>query len=186
MSDFVNYQKRDIELPDGAKDLIDILRKSQRETAPQGALSAPPGPAVDYYAKGVRPLSELSLELRELLRPGNATRTLSLEVKESELEVSLFFLGSLGELMGSLVFKDNPEWVKIVRKFFISRHLELAPPTAVPPSPVFPNVSVQNRYNLAPLPKDLDRLILLIDGLLRDVCSLSDTSLVSLCRVETR
>lgn len=107
MSEFVNYHKRDVQLPYGCKDLVDVLNLQ----APAEA-----SPTVLLFSGGLKEVPENVARLLNSSRLSNG-----LLIRTDKGALGLFYRTRQGPLELQIrVPWMEPERVKAVREFFVS------------------------------------------------------------------
>jgi hypothetical protein len=182
MGKFVNYKKRSFLLPSGAKDLIAMIKTG---TEAEGSQLPQQFPRLivrqDEFV--LRPLRELRAAVAELLRPGPETRLLCMRSEQCAVTIDVHREAS-GDVEGSIVFPDDPQWERIMRHFFAEQRLQLPPQSSVTPTSFFPGVQTQSIYRIVPMPTDLERLVGVIQSAFASACNLTDDALIECRRFE--
>jgi len=121
MSEFVNYQKRGIELPPGCKDLIDVLRLPSSTEGSTPAMSWQRSVPVDVQAVGR--LSNVPAYVSMVVNSPSEQFLLMIGTTDKRLSVMLCRRESTGVLALILVgsVRSNAEREKGIREFF-QRH----------------------------------------------------------------
>ena len=157
MSDFVNYNKRSINLPPGCKDLIDVLppnkagakrRDRQPPTFETGALTSIPKHIGDF-----------------LKRSGQAV----LRIYDTREQVGFAVTSLAGSMFASICFLDDPAREARVRELFGPYGLDA--PTQTETAPQFPEAPVWTTFRIQPFPSNTRRLIEIATAVFRDVCN---------------
>src|SRR5215469_850216 len=117
MSEFVNFWKRDIELPPGCKDLIDVLRQPK-------FLHAPPFRHIEqsFPSSSCGRLEDITGYLVRLLKTKSPMAVLLILVERFALQV--FFTSTGGPFEVLLVVDEEPASLQQeIRRFFMGRSI---------------------------------------------------------------
>lgn len=167
MSDFVNYKKRDITLPRGWKDLVQVLHAKGDSSA--GDESQP-----EYsHCEIIKPLSQIE---RYISLVFDCRTPLSLNIvpfADRKLEFTIRKLPSDG-LRASVQVRMGTEAEAGVRRFLQIRGFSV-PDNSVP-TMFNPNLPVELFCDIAPLPPQVEQVSNLVTDLFREVCGLNDQS----------
>jgi hypothetical protein len=176
MSEFVNFNKRDIDLPPGCKDLFDLLQLEERA---KGAIFSY-GRKVDRFREWIRTVHDTSNQVTSLLSDigkyvdmvmCSTVSVAYLTTSVSGRHVTLdFYKHSFGvSRMGAVVkVKANVPEEKAVREFLHRHCFE-----PIDAKPLFSQYSPVYRIN--PLPAERDALVRLFVSLFHETCGLTDT-----------
>lgn len=175
MSKFVNYQKRSVTLPNGCKNLIDLLVPSP----PSKIHGRRPGHEQPVVTRGKSGSIELS-EIRKLVAMPFESRgpafILMLSLPDERLTFD--FTRIQGQPMHvSVIFEKDLDRDALMRAFLVAHDLQ--PPSHDRPSaPLVPGVPIQFIYHISPPPSDPLSAAKFTDEFFRDVCGLTDESLL--------
>jgi len=150
MADFVNYNKREVTLPAGCKDLIDVLRPREGKPAGRRAES------------GIGPLSEIAEHVQGVF--DSRGRISALQITSPDGRIAANVRKKLGKHITALVtFQRGSEQEKAVRDFLASRGMQPPRDSEAPKLFFFPDLPVQMFCEISPLspdPLEVSRLIL--------------------------
>ena len=163
MSEFVNYNKRGVALPSGCKNLIDVLRHSNK-TNP----GRPPG--LPFLA----PLSGIGKHIALAFESGDLA---GLWVTSPDEQLTLFVIGIGGPQCAGVTVQRDTAQERAVREFFMRHDISLPGDSDVPAScvPILPQC---NNYVISPLPTEPSILSQLAADLFRAVCGLKSESVM--------
>lgn len=156
MADFVNYNKRSIDLPPGCKDLIDVLRgrapgqEEASRTIPSRAFTSEQLSSfkIERDEKVSGPLSALGERVLSLYQCGEGGAVLLIETPDSRLSVGLLKRENITAWVN---FQPSLRYGQIVRDFLSERGMN---PSSLP---------VEIMRTLSPLPAEpaeVSRLLL--------------------------
>jgi hypothetical protein len=170
MSEFINYNKRGVNLPEGCKDLIDVLKRQQQSSAQS---FIPPGetPKVTRGESGTVKVSEIETYVTMLFQSQADMSTLMLSTGEAPFTID--FTHIKGHFMqASAVFEENAERERLIREFFVQHALQL-PVHDGAPGHLIEGVPVHLIFRINPLPSDATASSKLLARLFLHVCGLS-------------
>lgn len=150
MSDFVNYNKRDVKLPPGCKDLIDVLRGRRVATR-------------DYSVNG--PVSDIAEHVRTIF--GSTALFVCLDIAPAD-ETSADILRD--NERNSHVFirvQRASDQERAVRGFLSSRGLKAPEDSQVPKGVFYPDLPVSIGCEISPLPPTSTEVARLLTDLFR-------------------
>ena len=175
MSEFTNYNKRSVTLPEGCKDLIDVLKRQQKSSAQS---FIPPGqmPKLTRGESGTVKVSEIETYVTTVFQSQADMSTLMLSAGEAPFTID--FTHVRGHFMqASAVFEQNHQRERLIREFFVLHALQLPADDGIP-GQLIEGVPVQLIFRINPLPTDGMAASKLLAGLFLHVCGLSaDTPL---------
>jgi hypothetical protein len=153
MSDFVNYGKRGVDLPAGCKNLVDLIRRADKESPP----------AIPMATKGLVHLEHYVSRLRNA--PGDYYIVCILGF---DLETGVFLERRKVALSAVVVIKIKyPAKERAVRELFQLAGVE-------PVSDDYTNADEGNRVLRYPLPAATADILKLITPVLRIACDATD------------
>lgn len=171
MSEFVNYNKRDVSLPPGCKDLVDVLRRrSERQVGSLAASDKAPAGGSETVTGTV----SQSHKYIDRAFSSDARYFILVIVTQDEgfmVEFSKFWKKPATSMV---LFSDESKYDQPVRQFFASNELSIPEKTGVPKQFFFPEVPVLTHYDIAPLPLESSHASDLIMRLFRAVCKTQD------------
>jgi hypothetical protein len=164
MSDFVNYNKRSIDLPPGCKDLIDVLRPKMSKAA---AIPAPGATMSDDETGTILSISEY---IETFLKN---PQTLLMIYKPDE-KVSFGITRWADDPISACVeFAENPLRDEHVREFFARHGLEAPVRTATPPEFVL-QAPGWVTFPIRLFPSDTRRLIEIATAFFCELCDATE------------
>ena len=169
MSEFVNYNKRDVSLPPGCKDLMDVLRR--REIPGLAEMTAYVERAVKRGGMEVGNIERTPKHIAKFFATHAFLVTLRIALLGEQLSVE--FVRVKGEPSGSVVFPVESGYDDSVRRFFANNHLNVTTPSGVSKF-FYPELPVLSNYDISPFPKEPSQAAELTIGLFRDVCGVKD------------
>lgn len=129
MSKFVNFKKRGITLPDGCKNLVDLLRLPVVEAEPNIAgwpnNSSRPSPRIMEI-----PVGNLPDVVRYLFQPGARARSAIICTPGEREIIGLGWNKTRSALTGNICFPDRPEIIPKARTFIESLGKVSSPPNS--------------------------------------------------------
>lgn len=159
MAEFVNYNKRNISLPPGCKDLMDVLRGRKGAEA-ERLLELYKHAKVTRGGEARGSLSDLEDHVRSIFQ-SHGTQS-SLVIRPPDDLISADVEKSLDEGISAFVwYQHGSELEQTVRDFLTQRGLEL--PNDSKPTSFTPNLPYQIICKLSPLPsgpEEVSRLLL--------------------------
>jgi len=187
MSKFVNYKKRSIVLPAGAKDLLDVLK---------GGGAAKPGHTVHHPGASPHDPPTVSRsetftgsiqELEKYVAMVFASRafSFSLTVTPAIERMALGVFRVAGDVLSANVsVQYNTDLERAVRRWFVLRGLPV-PEESEMPSVFLPNQPVEITYDISPVSSEASTLSKLAADFFREVLSLTDKSQLTFTIYET-
>ena len=177
MSKFVNFKKREIALPPGCKDLIDVLKPGRRVSSKYHVNIAGQHPAVSRAGQTVGGLSEIRKYVAMVLESRAVAFTLQITSPNRQLIVSLFHENAMKvrTLGASLLVQKDADSEKAVRGFLSRHHLRSPEDTGIPEQ-MFPDEPWQLIYEISAFPSDAAQLARILIDLYREVGGLTDES----------
>lgn len=160
MSDFVNYNKRSINLPPGCKNLIDVLRPNKAGAKPRDR--QPPTFETET-------LASIPKHIGNFLKRSSQTALLICDTHE---RVGFDLTRLSGNIIATIRFLDDPAREARVRKLFA--HYGLDVPAQTETTPQFPEAPVWTMFTIQPFPSDTPRLIEIATAVFRDLCDATD------------
>jgi hypothetical protein len=166
MSEFVNYNKRSINLPPGCKDLIDVLppKAFAEATRPLG---------VTMFDVETATISSIQKYIEKFLQ----SRQMLLLIYTPDEQVS-FGLTRFPDnpITASVDFVENPVRYESLRRLFAGCGLQI--PTSTPTPPEFiSGAPVWANYEIHPFSSDTARLVEIATAIFRELCGAADTPL---------
>lgn len=173
MSQFVNYNKRNITLPPGCKNLIDVL-KSQESS---GSLTPglPQGIACGGTVRAR--LSEMSKYVQMAYQARGPLFSLAVSPADERISFEITLLRDLIRSAAVLVPVGTGAEAA-VRSFFSARKVKLPEQKEIT-GQFYPQAPVYLIFTLEPMPPDAIALAQLATDLFCEVCALSDSSEVT-------
>ena len=155
MSKFVNFKKREIALPPGCKDLIDVLKPGLRTSGKVHVNIAGQRPAISRAGKTVGGLSEIGKYVAMVFESGALAFTLQITSLNRQLIVSLFHENAtkVRTLGASLLIQKDAASETAVRGFLSRHHLRTPEDTGIPEQ-MFPDEPWQLIYEISPRPRN--------------------------------
>jgi len=160
MSEFVNYNKRSIDLPPGCKNLFDVLQPIKAGPKPRDRQPR-------TFEKGT--LASIPKHIGDLLKK---TDQAVLLIYDARGRVAFYMTPLAGNILASIRFLDDPARETRVRKLFGPYGLDA--PTQTETAPQFPEAPVWTRFTIQPFPSSTRRLIEIATAVFRDVCNATD------------
>jgi hypothetical protein len=148
MSEFVNYNKRDVGLPADCRDLTDLLRRNDHRVIDPRLEDFEI--ARDEVLTGT--VSELEVHLLAFCKFQGPFSELRITEPDDQITV-LFNRRVSSEVEGSISIPPGSPHQQVVRSFLKSRRLEW-PEHSEFPKTIFPAVPVQIFREITPLPTD--------------------------------
>lgn len=161
MADFVNYNKRDIDLPAGCKDLMDVLKVQAREPEEVPRRKMPAKAFAIGQSSNLQmwePLSALGKLVERFYQQGSGV----LWIGSPELQLSARFMKVLNNVTVSVDFQQGSPHEPMIRDFLKKRGLN-PPSDSGTPKAFFPSLPVEIMCTLSPLPAEpaeVSRLLL--------------------------
>ena len=182
MSKFVNYNKRDITLPQGKKNLIELL---QPECAPNpvgsphaGAVSSEQPPIVLRDESCSAKIQDLEKHFTTVFESREVTSMLVVTTPaDEEFEISIVRTGE-GILMAHFGVSGGTDREKAVRSFLVHRGFNI-PEDCEMPSEFQRGLGWQAIFDVLPPPPEPANLSILAEDLLLEVFGLSGDSLLT-------
>ena len=180
MSEFVNYNKRDISLPKGCKDLADLLKRGRKGLSAYDSLATMPKPGqhmeILNHLQASGGLEQLEGMLTKFF--GSSAEGCSLSVASAN-DVRLVLERTKDGAVGFLSFIHNAKREHEMRELLTRYGLEQPPtssknigfPTFIPGAPVW------GAYDLRPIPSEPVKRKALFGDLFRAMASTSEISL---------
>jgi hypothetical protein len=162
MADFVNYSKRDIKLPPGCKDLIDVLKPGAPSKYAQlaGKHPVPGEPKVskmtEWFKQHTR-RSETSGVIADIPRHihgiwASTAPKWELRIRAPEIEGTLR-KWYCGEKLLDVQVEENSSHDRAIRIFLTDRGIEVPEPSPTPAC-FIPGLPVYVYYDVEPIPSD--------------------------------
>jgi hypothetical protein len=169
MNEFVNFNKRDVSLPPGCKDLTDLLRpKTGPSIERPRRLTATRSETVTGVVADVGKYIQIAFESPE------AMFALAISTSDGRLEVNALRVEG-EEPWVSLTFPKDTEEERVVRKFFARKGLQV-PEDHVTPTGFFPKLPVHFIYHISPVPGDAAGVAALMTDFFRQCGKLESNS----------
>jgi len=168
MNEFVNFKKRSFTLPPGCKDLIDLLRPTAKAAIERAQRLTP---TRNETVEGV--LLDIGKYILMAFEPGGIF-TLVITPPGGRLEVDVLRMRAEEPLV-SVIFPNEPEEERVVRRFFTRKGLEI-PEGSRTPTSFIPNLPVQVVYHVLPLPGDAAGVSALIEDFFRECGKLENNA----------
>jgi len=175
MNEFVNYNKRSVALPQGCKNLLDVIQSLEEQKAQQQVIAKLPGSTMDDTSVTGRLLEigkyvGLVFEFREIIF------TLTITPPDERLILTIHPMEN-GSAHAYIVFQMDSRCEVAVRDFLARRGLKPPVESALPVT-FYPGVPVQITCDIVPMPTCASILSELITDLFRNVCEATeDTAL---------
>jgi hypothetical protein len=168
MGEFVNYQKRGVELPPGCKDLVDVLREVSKSKTSQAITTQwVPVPKPEQIA--AHGLDHIVRFMTRVLESTAKFTSLSIELPGREAAISVYRHREPGTLdLMLFVYRDTEE-ERAIRAFFEGH--QVAPTVDYLPPPVTPTSVRGLQY---PLPQNATAAANLIRDFLQRVHGLAE------------
>ena len=157
MSDFVNYNKRSINLPPGCKDLIDIVRPMKARSKHSRDVA--------MFSGETGTLSAVSRHTKKFLKGGQG---LLIHTTDEKLGFALTRL-MRGTITASVDFPEDAAREAQVKAMFTRYGLDVPRATEMPAQFV-PEVAVWTRFPIKPFPSDTPRLVEIATAVFRELC----------------
>jgi len=161
MSEFVNYNKRSIDLPPGCKNLIDVLQPNKTGAKPQRGVSMGGGETAT--------IASIPKHIGNFLKRSNQAVLVICDTRE---EVAFYMTPLAGNIFASIRFLDDPPREARVRKLFGPYGLDA--PAHTETAPQFSEAPVWTMFRIQPFPSNTRRLIEISTAVFRDVCKATD------------
>src|SRR3954469_1917910 len=146
---FVNYHKRAVTLPEGCKDLIDLLRSNRSPTL--DVMASPVGKAqVVHGDSELGSLSNIRNYVEKVFNGGAAQCVLTIVLEREELTLFLCRIPEPAGLNASVWFPDDLNHVMVMRAFFLRWNLEVPPEGSVPFK--IHSAKIQRTWQVSPKP----------------------------------
>lgn len=179
MSKFVNFKKREIALPPGCKDLIDVLKPGRRTSGKDYVNIAGERPTEMQGGEGVGGLSEIEKYVAMVFESRALAFTLEIIPPDKRLNIGLCMMEyGTRTMMASLSVQKNTELHRAVRGCFI-RHGLHTPEDSGMPEQFYAELPWQLIYEISPFPSDAAQLARILIDLYREVGGLTDESELS-------
>lgn len=192
MSEFVNFNKRDISLPAGCKDLFDLLQRSSRRKNPslqQPLMQSPDfskmrelmakvkqGPSIQ--TKGL--IADAGKYIDMVLRSTATTACLTVSTINKHLEWSFHnYQFKEKEISASVQVEMKTNEQKEL-KGFCDRHGFEAPDDSDTPGFFNPQLPVYLTCEIEPLPLDASSIIRLLNDLFGETCDMAENGEVEI------
>jgi hypothetical protein len=170
MSKFVNYKKRDISLPGGCKDLMDVITQGKTHVSlshfHNAAHELPEGEGKTILGT----IADIPKYVLKALGPSSGNFVLMIQSPNHWLAVNIQGLG-IDTVSAFVWFPDDPERKKIVQAFFQHHSLEVPNDTEVLAQFLFPDQPVTLTFAIKPEPGDAQGLANLTMDLFRHCCA---------------
>lgn len=166
MSEFVNYNKRSINLPPGCKDLIDVLRPAKASKTP-----AIPVPGVSMSEVETGTLSSIRKHIEKFLQ--SRQMLLVIYTADEQVAFDLERFPPSEPISASMDFVESPVRYESIKTLFARFDLELAPSTPNPPT-FIPGAPVWVTIAIHPFPSNTPRLVEVATAVFRELCSATD------------
>jgi hypothetical protein len=168
MDEFVNYNKRDIDLPMGCKNLMDVLQaKQSQEIQPAAASVALSVLAGHGYVEGK--LSEVENYVQKLFASRSCVYMLVISALDERLTLNVGRMED-GTMWASATVQQGSIQQLALRDIFARRGWELPANVGNPPQFV-PGVPVYQIFSLSPIPVQVSSLSALIADLFLEACA---------------
>ena len=186
MSQFVNYNKRSIQLPPGCKDLSDIFKPASLRKV-SGAIASPQAPRVLRADHLTEKLGSIGRYVAEFFDSG--AESCMLNFVSSDESVTLDVSRTMGSITSHAIFLHDETREIVMRAFFDRQNLE-APifhenPVEFPVD--LPGLPVWCIFPLTPVPLEASVFSKVASALFRDCCGMNDPSelRISILEAET-
>jgi hypothetical protein len=181
MSDFINYNKRDVSLPRGCKNLIDVLQaKALRKTA-SGSVDHDPSKLVTTTNSYVGKLYDIGGFIDRIIHSTAVAVHLFITTPDHQCVVTVvsFRLEGMASpdfTSATVDIPPNCPYEKALRTFLVKRSLTLPDMSGPLPASFLPGIPVLPSWRIDPLPAEAPTLAVLITDLFREVRSLDESS----------
>ena len=164
MGKFVNYKKRSVTLPEGCKDLLDVLQPSRRSKATKPGWVAAPVVKTDHFqANGLPHLGEYVSKLLD-----SASNFFAVMITHHRDRPPIVLTRNrIDNLFAVAVFDNEPSTRTVIKAFFVQEGVE-------PLLGHSGQVAIGASSLVYPLPLNASRATDLATGLLRTAYRLSD------------
>jgi len=173
MSEFVNYNKRSIDLPAGCKNLGDLLKLKKSSNAAWYSHLAE-DMVRSAATHGERTSGTLGDISRQVAKLWDAKGRLSISEPDKHFLVHVSCLYKW-EATAALIVEGNSRQEQGTRNFFASHHLDI-PQQSGMPFMFNPDIPYQSIYRVSPMPSDPEILSRILIDFLREVYGLDENS----------
>jgi hypothetical protein len=188
MSKLVNYKKRSVALPAGAKNLVDVLK---------GGGATQPAPTVHHPA--TLPYDPSTVSRSETFSGGipdlekyvamvfesRAFSFMLTVIPMNERIAFEAFRGADDVLSASVSVRFNTDLERAVRCWFVQRDIPVSEDSEMPPQ-FLPDQPVEVNYEISPVPSEASTLSKLAADFFREALSLTDESPLTFTFYETK
>lgn len=176
MSEFVNYNKRSIQLPPGCKDLTDLFKPVWLRKLSEGVV--PPDMPVVLRNDSVKEtLGNIEKHVAVVFDSRADGCHLTISSLDEKLAVSVYRMTD--SITSHITFIHDETREKAMRIFFDCHGLEVPRATEMPKefNPAFyPNIPVWSLFELSPMPSGALAFSRIASDLFRDFCGMNDQS----------
>ncbi len=181
MSKFVNYKKRNISLPAGCKDLIDLLKPEQRRKV-MDSLGSNPNLNAMRDDSFIGSLSEIGNVINRALTSGAPMATLSVASMDEEVSLALHRMGA-ENLSASVSFIQTQSSEEKMKAVFESLGLPVPRGSGIPEH-FIKGQPVQLIYEINSEPGQSGDLATLATVIFQKFCGMEPTSQIRVYFVE--
>jgi hypothetical protein len=165
MNEFVNYKKRNVNLPWGCKDLLDVLQSQQLKAGVSGLTTV-------HEKSFAAARSEIGKYVEMMLKSRAILFMLEMDAPDNGLKLGLSRMEG-GIMFASVEFREGSGQEATIRSFLAREGLKV-PCDAGMPAHFLPDSPVWLSHRISPLPTDGRGLADLLTRLFRDVCGLKE------------
>jgi len=186
MSQFVNYNKRSIQLPPGCKDLSDIFKPASLRKV-SGAIASPQAPRVLRADHLTEKLGSIGRYVAEFFDSG--AESCMLNFVSSDESVTLDVSRTMGSITSHVIFLHDETREIVMRAFFERQNLAAPEVNANPVEfPIdLPDLPVWCIFPVSPEPFCAAAFSKIASALFHDCCGMNDQSelRISILEAET-
>ena len=186
MSEFVNYKKRGVTLPNGCKDLIDVLQPQKPSKVigkvQAGTISPDEKPVVTRGQSFIGGFSDIQEYMAMVFAPRDASFLLRVTPPDEKFTVNVDRIKD-GTMMASVTLQTGTEQERAVRSFFAERGLQVPRNSEIPPMFV-PELPIQIVFEVLPFPSTALLLSQFVSDVIRIAFGMSEDSRLRFCYYE--
>jgi hypothetical protein len=184
MSEFVNYNKRGIQLPPGCKDLTDLFKPAWLRKLPKG-LAPPDMPVVLRDDSVTETLGNIEKYVASVFNSRADWCYLTLSSLDEKPAMSVCRMTD--SITSDVTFIHDETREETMRAFFDRHGLEAPRANEIPKGfnyPFYPNIPIWCVFSISPMPSGAPAFSKIARDLFRDFCGMNDQSELQFSLVE--